>query len=86
MDLDACLTVGQRLERQAIRITAADSWRDPVTFAIPPAPQGKAWRRVVDTAMAPPLDIVPEEEGAVVPEWSRYPLAAHSLLLLVGVG
>jgi hypothetical protein len=36
--------------------------------------------------MAPPLDIVPEEEGAVVPEWSRYPLAAHSLLLLVGVG
>ena len=32
-------------------------------FIIPPAPQGKPWRRVVDTALASPLDIVGPDEG-----------------------
>jgi isoamylase len=79
---------GRRTDREPDRdfYMAFNSWRDPITFTIPPAPQGKPWRRVIDTALASPLDIVPEEEGAVVPEWSRYALAPHSLLVFVGVG
>ena len=79
---------GRRTDREPDHdfYLAFNAWRDPITFTIPPAPQGKPWRRVIDTALASPLDIVPEEEGAVVPEWSRYALAPHSLLVLVGVG
>jgi pullulanase/glycogen debranching enzyme len=32
----------------------ANAWWEPLTFALPPGP----WRRVVDTSLAPPGDIV----------------------------
>jgi glycogen operon protein len=64
---------------------AFNAWKEAVTFTIPRAPQGRPWLRVVDTALAPPLDIVsPEEAGPVVEVGSRYVLAPHSLVVLIG--
>jgi glycogen operon protein len=62
---------------------ACNAWKEPVRFTIPPSPQGKPWRRVVDTALASPLDIVGLDEGPIVHEWSGYALAGFSLLVLI---
>ena len=35
---------------------AFNAWKEPLAFALPPPPQGRRWRRVVDTALASPLD------------------------------
>src|SRR5947209_18586965 len=42
---------------------AFNAWKEALPFVIPTSPQGKRWRRVINTAMAPPLDITPLEEG-----------------------
>jgi glycogen operon protein len=73
-------------EPDADLYAAFNAGREARTFTIPPAPQGRAWRRVVDTALAAPLDIVGPGEGPVVPEWSGYTLAAFSLVVLIGEG
>ena len=65
---------------------AFNAWKEPVPFAVPPGPQGRPWRRVVDTALAPPLDVVAPNEGPVVPAWARYTLAAYSLVVLIAEG
>jgi isoamylase len=53
-------------------------------FLIPPSPQGRRWRRVVDTSLASPDDIVEKEaDGKVVADGSRYPVGAFSLIVLV---
>jgi glycogen operon protein len=53
-------------------------------FLIPPSPQGKRWRRAVDTGLASPDDIVTDEAaGKLVADGSRYPLGAFALLVLV---
>src|SRR5262249_15050088 len=62
---------------------ACNAWREPLTFRIPIAPSGRAWRRVVDTALAPPLDIVEKDEGPRVPPDTPYHVAPHSLIVLV---
>jgi glycogen operon protein len=79
---------GRRTDREPDRdfYVAFNAWNEPVAFTVPPAPQGRAWRRVVDTALASPLDIVSPQEAPVVPEWSRYTLAAYSLVVLIGEG
>jgi glycogen operon protein len=56
---------------------------EALPFVIPTAPQGKPWRRVMDTALAPPLDIVGEDEGPLVPVGATYPLAGFSTVVLV---
>ncbi len=56
---------------------------EAVPFVIPTSPQGRPWRRVMDTALAPPLDIVGEDEGPLVPVGTAYPLAAFSTVVLV---
>ncbi len=55
----------------------------PLEFTIPAAPSGRAWRRVVDTALPSPEDIVEEEHGPHVPILQRYPVQAHSMVILV---
>src|SRR5262249_29263678 len=45
------------------------------TFQVPPSPSGRPWRRVVDTALASPLDIVPEDEAPPVGFGSNYLVA-----------
>ena len=79
---------GRRTDREPDRdfYVAFNASREPMPFTVAPAPQGRPWRRVVDTALASPLDIVAQEEAPMVPEWSRYTLAAFSLVVLMGEG
>ena len=65
---------------------ACNSWSGPLDFRIPRAPSGRPWRRVIDTALPSPQDICEEGEGPVVPPLRRYPLAPHSLVVLVSEG
>jgi isoamylase len=65
---------------------AFNAWREPVPFTIPPSPQGRPWHRVVDTALASPLDIVGLDEGPEVSVGSAYPVAPFSLIVLIAAG
>jgi glycogen operon protein len=56
---------------------------ESVSFRIPPAPTRRKWRRVIDTSLASPLDIVLEHEGPHVTDGSRLILAPISLIVLV---
>ena len=40
---------------------AMNAYREPLNFRIPAAPSGRPWRRVVDTALPSPQDIVAED-------------------------
>ncbi|MFO0928879.1 MAG: glycogen debranching protein GlgX [Gemmataceae bacterium] len=71
-------------ERDADFYVAFNAWKDPLPFVIPPAPQGRRWRRAVDTALAAPMDIALPDDGPVVPERTRYTLAPFSLIVLIG--
>jgi isoamylase len=62
---------------------ALNAWREPLPFRIPLPPSGGLWRRVVDTALASPLDIVPTEEGPAVAANTQYPVAPYSLIVLI---
>jgi glycogen operon protein len=65
---------------------ALSAWREPLTFRIPRSPSGRPWRRVVDTALASPLDVVGPDEGPRVPFGTGYPVAAFSLVVLISGG
>ncbi len=60
--------------------------KEATRFAIPPAPQGRPWHRVIDTSLAPPLDIVGLAEGPIIGVSSGYTLASFALLVLIGEG
>ncbi len=62
---------------------AMNAWIDPVDFVVPRSPTRRPWRRVVDTAAAPPADFLVEGTGPVVAEGDVLRLAAHSLVVLV---
>jgi glycogen operon protein len=62
---------------------ACSAWREPLNFMIPVAPNGRPWRRVIDTALLSPQDIVAEEDGPVVPKGAAYGVAPHSMIVLV---
>jgi isoamylase len=53
---------------------------------VPKSPSGRPWRRVVDTSLLPPLDIVAEGTGPVVPAGATYRLPPLSLAVLITVG
>jgi glycogen operon protein len=65
---------------------AINAWQDPLDFRVPPAPNRRPWRRVLDTVLPSPRDIVGPEEGPVVPADSRYPVAGRSVVVLVSEG
>jgi glycogen operon protein len=79
---------GRRTGREPDRdfYVVFNAWREPVTFTVPPAPQERPWRRIMDTALAPPLDIVTEEQGPAVPPGTRYPVAPYSMVVMIGEG
>ena len=53
-------------------------------FQIPVSPQGKRWRRAVDTGLASPDDIAADESaGKLVAEGSRYAVSPFALVVLV---
>jgi glycogen operon protein len=60
-----------------------NSWEEALLFRIPPSPSRCPWRRVIDTSLAAPLDIVAEDQGPEVSALSVYPVAPFSLIVLV---
>ncbi len=43
------------------------AWSDALDFELPSPGEGRVWRRVVDTSLASPLDIVEDEQAIPVP-------------------
>jgi isoamylase len=62
---------------------AFNAWHEALAFIVPPAPNGAPWRRVIDTALASPLDIVKPEEGPVVAADMPYRVSPFSVLVLI---
>jgi glycogen operon protein len=62
---------------------ACNAGAEPLAFQIPRSPSGRLWRRVIDTAVDAPLDIIATEDGPRVPFLSPYPVEAHSLVVLI---
>jgi len=62
---------------------AFNAWECPLPFKVPPAPQGRPWRRVVDTSLESPQDILAEGEGPVVPALRDYRVGPFSLVVLI---
>jgi pullulanase/glycogen debranching enzyme len=56
--------------------------RDACEFRLPAPVAGSRWRRVADTAAAPPADFTPLEEATPLADPNARTLAAHSLVLL----
>jgi glycogen operon protein len=65
---------------------AFNAWRDSLNFTIPPAPQRRPWRRLIDTALSSPLDIVGLDVGPQVAVGSAYAVAPFSVVVLVAEG
>jgi isoamylase len=76
---------GQQTGRDADRdiYMAFNAWRDPIAFRIPRSPNGTPWRRIVDTALISPLDIVEHNTGPHIDPGESYPVQAHSLIVLI---
>ncbi|MFM7152070.1 MAG: glycogen debranching protein GlgX, partial [Gemmataceae bacterium] len=79
----ACVLDGRHTERELDQdfYMAFNAMGEQASFNIPPSPQGRPWRRVVDTALPSPQDIVPREQGPVISNWTRYTMAPFSLLV-----
>jgi glycogen operon protein len=80
MSLDGRLTGG---DPDGDIYVACNAWTEALLFRIPPSPSRRPWRRVVDTALASPLDIVGEDQGPEVSALSVYAVAPFSLIVLV---
>jgi glycogen operon protein len=61
---------------------ACNAGDEPLSFRIPRSPTGRPWRRIVDTALKSPLDIVTASEGRKVPASSFYRLAPFAMMIL----
>jgi glycogen operon protein len=60
-----------------------NGWIDPVEFVIPPAPSGQPWGRVIETSLPPPHDILEVADAPLVEHGIKYPVLAHSMLVLI---
>lgn len=82
--LALCLD-GQQSGRETDRdfYMAFNAWREPLAFRIPRSPNGNPWRRVIDTGLDSPNDILELDTGPVVAPQERYPLVAHGLVVLI---
>jgi isoamylase len=76
---------GRRTGREPDRdiYMAFNAWTQTLPFRIPPAPQGRPWRRAVDTALALPLDIVGLDEGPRLAVGATYPVMPYSTVVLI---
>jgi glycogen operon protein len=63
-----------------------NAWRESLVFRIPASPTGRPWRRVIDTALPSPQDIVELDEGPVVDPRTAYHVSPHSMLVLISEG
>jgi glycogen operon protein len=62
---------------------AFNAWREPLSFRIPRSPTGRPWRRIIDTALTYPLDIVNAEDGPEVPVHTMFAIAPFSVVVLI---
>lgn len=62
---------------------ACNAAAEPQGFRIPPSPSDRPWRRVVDTALPSPQDIISSVEGVPVRVNSTYNVAPFSLIVLL---
>ncbi len=60
-----------------------NAWSEGLKFRVPPSPTRRRWRRLIDTALPGPQDIVAEGEGPLVAEGSQYLVAPFSTLVLI---
>jgi glycogen operon protein len=60
-----------------------NAWREALPFRAPLSPSGRPWRRLIDTALPSPDDLVPENAGPMIPAGSVYTVAAHSLVAYI---
>ena len=76
---------GTQTDREPDRdfYVACNARADAVPFRVPAAPSRRAWRRVVDTALASPLDIIENDDGLKVATTSLYRLEPFSMLILI---
>jgi glycogen operon protein len=76
---------GRRTGREPDRdiYIAFNAWIGTLNFRIPPAPQGRAWHRVIDTALDSPRDIVGLDEGPRIEVGSTYPVVPFSTVVLI---
>src|SRR5205085_1406335 len=78
---------GQQTGREPDRdfYVAINGWEEMLDFRIPPSPSGRAWRRLIDTVLPSPRDIVDIDEGPLMPAERTYPVASRSIVVLASV-
>jgi isoamylase len=59
-----------------------NAWCEPLDFELPPLPQGHVWRRLVDTSLPSPEEIVSEDEATLV-AGQLYQAGDRSAVILV---
>jgi glycogen operon protein len=62
---------------------ACNAWREALPFRVPLSPSGRRWRRLIDTALPSPNDLVAEDAGPQVPAGSVYAVAPHALVVFL---
>jgi isoamylase len=62
---------------------ALNAWQEALPFEVPPSPSGRRWRRVVDTALPSPKDIVGLDKGPRVTAGSLYAVEGFSLVVFI---
>nr|WP_303652511.1 glycogen debranching protein GlgX [Paludisphaera mucosa] len=65
---------------------ALNSDDQDLEFRIPSSPSGRRWRRVVDTALASPDDVVDLDAGPDVAVMSAYTVRGRSMIILASLG
>ena len=56
----------------------ANAYWEPLVFELPRL----SWRRVVDTSLAPPDDVAPAGAAPALDDYSSYPAAPRSVVVL----
>jgi len=70
-------------ESDADFYVACNASADPVLFRIPPSPTDRPWHGVVDTSLRSPNDFLPESTGPLILPMAVYPVAPHTLIVLI---
>jgi isoamylase len=70
-------------ERDRDFYVACNGWTGAIGFRVPDSPNGKLWRRAIDTSLLSPLDILGPDEGPVIPAEMTYRVAPHTMIVLI---
>ena len=60
-----------------------NAWTQGLAFELPTPPPGRAWRRMIDTALPSPQEIL-EEGSAVEVSREQLPVKGRSVVVLIG--